>query len=474
MQKQKIDLMVENFFKPVTNKKDNELTIDDLISIINEVKSTLPSLVLEAGQRMNLGGPPIDQFKAEKSSDSESGEKQMSIKVPVIKITERWGKLREGAGGKDREIIETFTKNIGGGSVKEKLSNVSNVIKTFDPEASIPKILSTIVFLELLRSIVQEYTEAVSGFLFEGFLAGIFGGQSVQITDVESGEGEGQKGKPITDVVLNGKLYSLKLLSLTTGIHGSFENMVEHMAQYGQIIYLIVRKSDDKGTLQFSEFEITLDNFLTYIGFGEEKVTKSKALVQTMSGAELKTLVQSPTNMVLKVVSSTATIYRQKGESEFDASSLNDEEQYEVSYAQSELKLSGAGKKLYGSEEMYNRLMELQKGGDKEEFIKLLRATPGYKNRSQWTIPPKYAERNSVDVGTLDLSDETVRGIAEKYAELLQNSLIPIYTKLDEVGNAVNSYFLGVESNDVSNKQYATIAAQKSKELAQATETITK
>jgi hypothetical protein len=176
--------------------------------------------------------------------------------------------------------------------------------------------------------------------------------------------------------------------------------------------------------------------------------------------------------MILKVSTPTSTIYKQKGDSILPLESINDQEQYQVSYAQSELKLSGAGKKLYGNEEMYNSLMELQKDGDKKAFIELLRKTPGYKNRSQWTIPPKYAERNSKDVGTLDLSDETVRGIADKYAESLQNTLIPIYTKLDEVGNAVNSYFLGVESNDVSNKQYATIAAAKAKELADATKKI--
>jgi len=473
MQKQEIDMLVESFFNPQPKKEVGQISFDDLIAIINEVKSTLPTLVLEANTTSSgriSSARAVDLYKAEKSSDREV--EQISIKVPVIKITERWGKLREAEGGRDREIIETFTKNIGGATVEQKLANISKVITQFDTNASVPKILSTIVFLELLRSIVQEYTEAVSGFLFEGFLAGIFGGQSVQITDVEGEEGEGQKGKPITDVVLSGKLYSLKLLSKKTGIHGSFENIVEHMDQYGQIIYLIVRKSDNQETLQFSEFEITLENFLTYIGFGEEVVVKSNATPQVVTGQELKQLLDDKQVLILKVANdSGATIYREKGKP-LDIETIDDTKNYTVTSTRSKLKLSGAAAKLYGSEEMYNKLLILQKEGNKQEFISLLRNTPGYKKRLQWAIPTGYAQRNSRIIGTLDLSEDTVRGVAEKYAELLQNNLIPIYTKLDEVGNAINNYFLGVESNDVSNKQYATLAAQKSRELAQVTKKI--
>lgn len=472
MSNNKINKLVENFFNP-TPKKVDDYTISDLLHLIKEVEASLPvsEALTSTSGRVPMPGPPVDRYKGEKASTQTA--KEINIKIPTIKITERWGKLREAEGGKDREIIETFTKNIGGNTVKEKLTNIQNIITQFDANASIPKILSTIVFLELLRSIVQEYTEAVSGFLFEGFLAGIFGGQSVQITDVSTEEGEGQKGKPITDVVLGGKLYSLKLLSLQTGIHGSFENMVEHMAQYGQIIYLIVRKSDDKGTLQFSEFEITLDNFLKYIGFGEEKIVKAGAKEEVISGSELKSLLADKDTVITKIVNSEGTVLSIKQISS-NPNLLNDDEQYTASVARSKLFLSGAGKKLYGSEEMYSKLLELQQSNDKEEFINLLRSTPGYKNRSQWTIPPGYAAKNSEIVGTLDLSEATMFGIAEKYAELLQNNLIPIYTKLDEVGNAINNYFLGVESDETSNKQYAQVAAKKAKELAAETNKVAK
>ena len=86
--------------------------------------------------------------------------------------------------------------------------------------------------------------KTASGFIFEGFLAGLFGGQSIQIqsaADIPEAPGEaesGVTGKPITDVMLNNKHYSLKLLGEDTDVKGSFRNMVEHFRKYDHVITL--------------------------------------------------------------------------------------------------------------------------------------------------------------------------------------------------------------------------------------------
>ena len=108
----KLNTLIENFLNPPA-KKIEEYSISDLLSLIKEVESTLPYLKEEktsSAGRMSMG-VSADAYKGEKLSDDASA-KEMVIKIPAIKITERWGKLREGEGGKDREIIETFTKNI--------------------------------------------------------------------------------------------------------------------------------------------------------------------------------------------------------------------------------------------------------------------------------------------------------------------------------------------------------------------------
>jgi hypothetical protein len=205
-------------------------------------------------------------------SDAQATDNPAEVKyfLPTIKITEDWGKI----GSKDRQIIEKFTRNIEGDTLEAKLSNINKVI-TERSAATIPQILGTMVVVEILNSVLREFTESAGGFIFEGFLAGLFGGESVQITDTkdqeEAGEATEAAGKPITDVVLGGREYSLKLLGQSTAVKGSFKNMVEHFRVKDHIVYLDARRihgenSDgSKGAvkgLEFGEFVITRENFM--------------------------------------------------------------------------------------------------------------------------------------------------------------------------------------------------------------------
>jgi hypothetical protein len=131
----------------------------------------------------------------------------------------------------------------------------------FDPNADIPEILSTMVVTEVLDAILKDFTESAGGFIFEGFLAGLLGGKQIQDTgDLEAGVATGEvAGKPITDIQVGDRHYSLKLLGEKTGVKGSFKNMVEHFRSTPHIVYLDARRTGDG--LVLGEFEITLKNF---------------------------------------------------------------------------------------------------------------------------------------------------------------------------------------------------------------------
>ena len=131
-------------------------------------------------------------------------------------------------------------------------------------DADIGEILATMMVCEILYSIISQFTESAGGFIFEGFLAGLFGGKAVQITDPSEIEGMDASGKPITDVILGGRHYSLKLLGQKTEVKGSFRNMVEHFKapNVDHIVYLDARRVDKNQGLQFGEFTITLEDFL--------------------------------------------------------------------------------------------------------------------------------------------------------------------------------------------------------------------
>jgi hypothetical protein len=150
----------------------------------------------------------LDEATADPSGQDEQG----SFRLPPIKIAETWGRLENG----DRERLWRFAKNLQGETLEAKITQINKYLTAPAKGADVNEILSVMMITEILSNILTDFTESAAGFIFEAFLAGLFGKDSVQIVDVEGVEdeddsqGEGQKGKPITDVVLGGKHYSLK------------------------------------------------------------------------------------------------------------------------------------------------------------------------------------------------------------------------------------------------------------------------
>ena len=443
----KLENLIEKHYK----RKKGSLTFRSLIEMVEETMKNLSPLFEETL------AVSYDAAEGEVPPELKNG-----VRLPIFKITELWGKVDN----KDREIIEQFTKNLGGSTVKEKLTNLNKIIQ-YDPGADIPKIISAMVVVETLRSIIIEYTEAVGGFLFEGFLAGIFGGQSIQIVDVTGDEAAGQAGKPITDVVLNGIHYSLKLLSPGTTIDGSYKNIVEHFATVSppEITYLVVRKVGND-VLDFYEFTITQDNFTDYIGWAEYHDVKEEKEEIEHSSDEMIDLFNRIGSSKGKGYAGIVKISDKDGVNvNRSIKSFKDSRApftviYRGEEAISQLKrYSASVNHLYGSPEVYQQVKEAQ-NGPFEEFINLLRTTPGYTGSQQFHISPKYAKSVSENVGQLDLSENNLLGITEKYLDKLAGELIPIYSTLHSFSENINRYFLGVDEKDTTRKKRALAARE--------------
>ena len=222
------------------------------------------------------------EFRLFEEKSAEIDYSDINISLPTIKITEDWGRMST----KDRAIIENFTKRIQGNTLEQKLESLNSILTTKKEKATVSDILSTMVVCEILSSILREFTESAGGFIFEGFLAGLFGGESVQITGPED-IGSGATGKPITDVILNNRHYSLKLLGQKTAVAGSFRNMVEHFTDYDHVVYLDGRRIGKDQGLEFGEFIITLPRFLDVFLAPFLREVTSKG-VKIKSASELK------------------------------------------------------------------------------------------------------------------------------------------------------------------------------------------
>lgn len=404
------------------------------------------------------------------SEDSDVlGQKlQVQSLMPTVKITENWGQLDN----KDRELLELLMRNVHGTTVKEKLTHVQNFI-TYEEGRPISDIFSNLVFLEIFSNIIKEYNASTAGFLFEAFLAGLFGGVgSVQISDPVDGN------LPITDVTLHGVPYSLKVLSPTKPVHGSFKNLVDHFRSEDRVVYLVVTKlqGDEANILTFAEFEITLDNFLTYIGYIEAGTKVDDVQTFVVKGSEIN-FQENTVNHEGQSLPLTSKA-REVGVGSFTKTKLDPDTEYEVKAIVGQKtkrrvsKGKGGAVDLYGSAEVYDNLNSITDHG---EFLKALINTTGYQDRKQFGISPTYVQNTATLMGKLDLRDETLRGVAEAYAADLQESLIPIYSALSEFTSHVNKYFLeGATGTDITRKEHAMLAAKEAITLKDSTDRIVK
>jgi len=375
----------------------------------------------------------------------------MSIPFPTIKITEAWGQ----PDSEDRQVLELLMKNVKGNTVEEKLDSVSKFLE-YQPERKINEIFSNLLFTEIFSNIMDEYNASTAGFLFEAFLAGLFGGsRSLQIADKDEETGN----LPIVDVELNGEPYSLKVLSPKTSVKGSFFNLVNHFDKSDYVKYLVVEKQGE-GVLAFYEFELNLKTFLDYIGFssGEMKDKYYTGLVKVKD---------------LKIDSDGKLYYVPEDNDEEDPEeypvtggvqaakeaikNLKDGEDAEVQikYSPGQAPVVSANtKKLYGSLEAYKELREKRPN----ELLDALKLTPGYQKEEQFLISPAYVKNTAVLIGKLDLGREKLKAVAKEYAKDLEDSLIPIYRALQEITMNTNKYFLSDEG-ETGRKKHALQAS---------------
>jgi len=488
-----------------------------MVDINKLVESYYNSNNLKADNLFQLIMEQVELFEDALPGGPQTDDATFEAWFPRPRITENFGKPET----QDRQLIENFARNIApGGDLKAKLAAINSVIAEKKENATIGEILATMVVCEVLYTIISHFTESAGGFIFEGFLAGLFGGQSVQITGPEDipGEDAGDiHGKPITDVVLNDKHYSLKLLGEGTDVKGSFRNMVKHFEKYPHVIYLDARRIGKNQGLEFGEFTITLPDFLKVFSdpFLKKVYKKEKETFSAEQTAEFQQLVlqlvdsdlaikeiafnkkgffaAKPASLSFKFSPGLEPDVVQEqtglGNTELralvqqiidtDLETMQEFAPFTIRYAESKFEGTMA-EKLFGSYATVEILQRNIESGNKEEIIKSLKMTPGYgdipgSSPQQFLFTRKQAENifNFEQIGTLMIGEDYMKNAWSMYADLLRETMFPVYKQLQEFSQNVNNYFLGVTEEEgvaESRKQYAMDAIQNAKDLQKATE----
>jgi hypothetical protein len=457
-------------------KKEERKPIDfsTLIEMIEQLYDAIEPEVT-AGLMPPSSGYAVVTEESERDVEvagNEASDEITVIRRPTIKITELWGKMENG----DREIMEALMKNIAGDTIEKKVQSVNEFLMKEAPppgEGDISKIMSYLIFLDTFASIISDYGASVSGFLFEAFLAALFGGTSIQVDDpaqvgarpgslpIEDVQLALQRGEEATEIVP----YSLKVLRKDGVVHGSFKNIVDYFLDPAEerktdtIVYLIVIKDADKkegggygswnGKLKFYEFVISRDNFLQLIGAPTE-VSIYDYLPITSSRRARQVLEKNPA--AIRGWPRYKTL--EGGDIPEDTEIPKGTELLRLQdTGQTEKIIKGSAAKLYTPEQygvVTGKFAEAP-ALDRQVFAALT-DTKGYgskqKGGAQWSIGHGVYTANEYYKGEIDLDPEVLKTRAEDYTQSLNASIVAIFNALGDLTDNINTYFIGSENQN--------------------------
>jgi len=129
--------------------------------------------------------------------------------------------------------------------------------------------------------------------------------------------------------------------------------------------------------------------------------------------------------------------------------------------------------KLFGNYSLVEEIKQAIEAGDREQVISKLEKAPGYTGAEQFEFTRKQAESiaNFKEVGRLMIGPPYMKKVFANYANILRDTLSPVYENLQLFTDNINDYFLGVSGEGVAQdrKQYAMNAIQNANDLEKST-----
>ena len=250
------ELLKEEYEKKVI------ITPQSLIEMIEEMMTTMPNPIV-------------------KEVATGARERSRVLRLPAIRATEISVGQRPNSEERAQFVLWMQNLGLGGGSdesaVAQKIKAITDFFENPEAnltEASMPQTLSYLMFLNQFVWMLKEFNAAVAGFLWEPFLASLFGGKSEQVPTSRHDIADIRiytPDKPNAPI-------SLKILNEIGNVKGSFTDLVRHFAGSGdappgdEMRYVIVvkdltTKEKAVSAVTFYEFNITAANFFDWIGY---------------------------------------------------------------------------------------------------------------------------------------------------------------------------------------------------------------
>lgn len=198
---------------------------------------TVEQIFENINNKLNILEQPGTETPIKQASSVES----KTIHLPQFRITENFGK-RTGDESALRAFIQNIANNIQGATWQERVKSLENVLQeTCDRACAEAKgtanIVSSLIFLDCLATIIYEFGHTAAGYIFESLMATLMGADVVQI--------DAAKGNilDIDNAKEPGSGLSLKLLSESSRVEGSYNSLVNYYKKYKKgVPYLLALK----------------------------------------------------------------------------------------------------------------------------------------------------------------------------------------------------------------------------------------
>jgi hypothetical protein len=472
-----IDTLVESFYSKIDENED----------LINEV---MKFFLVEGDER---------------SPSPAETRRARTLRFPLIIPAEQSvGQYTAEEGSEDRATFEAWMKKIAPeGSLAEKCAAIQEFIDSPDEGMSVAQTLSFLMFLQTFSYMIREFNASVAGFLWEPFLAAMFGGTSVQV-HTEEGDIADVKLQVSRDGVT--RRVSLKILSPTGAVGGSFVDLVNHFAKNPDqpMVYVVIRKMPGKtksgkgikeATMAFWEFEISQETFFEWIGppgleiqkdtvpythpedgppdWGRNELAQYLQAEKLEKGWRIET--SSGKNPIPRIFLNNKLVGKKEPIIPGETYEVRVRTAGKVPAAAGGTALSGNAKTIWGTEEQYAEWYALWKEmqGDPKFWQlvrgpKLLRGgggppalsqeemeievpfapngAKGYWDKEQFEIGSSYQEGILKDpIGTINILPSVMEETFARGAEMIGDDLTEMFNALSALIDNVGRFFLIVE-----------------------------
>lgn len=422
-----LDTLVENYFR----EREKEIKIDSLSFLKETIDEVYGEFLLERD-----------------ASVRKTTAKEFILSLPKMVPTEAWGDPNDAS----RKEMDKFFRSIGGGAnVAGKIEQLRRLQQPNTNITSPKRIISTLILLESLAAAMNSFGDSSAGFVFEGFLAGLLGGEQVT--------GKTPSGnKPIADIIAFNQYegstavpMSLKVLRKgnTSKIKGSYTNLVDALDDDSAMKYVVAYKDqegDKVSSIQIEEFDIARENLLPLLNLtannrklitfpGKTPEESFRLLSKAKSWEELYPMLQ-------RTQGYTKKISGQK-EEEADTPAVGDNDR-------------------------------LKAGIDKieEQLLQEVVGPQWYTNYSQLKDNKDVFRLKSL--GRLDVSPEALEKTAEQYMDILQGKITTLFRAVSELSKNINSYFTSTEDQRKKAIEDGNKAIQNADQIADSMEQVTK